>query len=403
MAKRIILHLDMNSYFATVEQQANPFIRGKPVGVCAYLAPNGCIIASSIEAKKYGIKTGCLVKQAKELYPKIILLENDPNKYRTVTKKFFKIMTSYSESFEPYSIDEAFLDLTGIVHNYLGANNLAKEIRLRIKQEVGSYLKCSIGISFTKFLAKFVSDVVSVDEIGILASKDELDTWFSKYKLTDLWGINIRLEKRLNVLGIRTILDLKNSPIQNLIQALGKNGYYLWAKVNGLELDYLRASNELQSKSIGHSYCMPNWTRDKEYLGKVLYKLTYKVGKRLRERHILAQGIYIYWSYVDWQILGFGKSFKLKTPTSSTEIIFRKALAILTQEELKDKVRMLAVGVFNLVPINHQLSLLPTNDSKVNELVDKINGVYGEYTINLGRMWKTEDMALDRIGFRKID
>ncbi|MBT3689780.1 DNA polymerase IV [bacterium] len=393
----------MNSYFATVEQQANPFIRGKPVGVCAYLSNNGCIVASSIEAKKVGIKTGCLVKKAKQLYPNIILLENDPNKYRTVTKKFFNIMTSYSEDFEPYSIDEAFLDLTGVAHDYDEAFKLAQEMNIRIKQEIGSYLKCSIGISYTKFLAKFVSDVIGVDEIRSLKSKNELSQWFERYKLTDIWGINIKLEERLNAIGIYTINELKKSPIQNLIQALGKPGYFLWAKVNGLEIDYLRDQDQLLSKSIGHSYCVPNWTRDKKYLEKVLYKLTHRVGKRLRSRDQLAQGIYIYWTYVDYSIQGYGKRFKLKTSVTSTEVIFNKAVKVLRDTELKDKVRMLAVGVFNLVPRNNQLSLFITEDPRISRLVDNINNVYGDYAIHLGRMWKTEDIARDRIGFRKID
>ncbi|MFH1822438.1 MAG: DNA polymerase IV, partial [Patescibacteria group bacterium] len=112
MNKKIILHIDMNSYFASVEQQANPFLRGKPVGVCAYLSPGGCIIASSMEAKAKGIKTGMRVSQALEIDKKVVLLENEPAKYRSTTEKIFKILKSYTDRVEPYSIDEAFLDLT---------------------------------------------------------------------------------------------------------------------------------------------------------------------------------------------------------------------------------------------------------------------------------------------------
>src|SRR5512141_37670 len=100
--QKIILHLDMNSYFASVEQQANPFLRGRSIGVCAYLGPNGCIIASSIEAKARGIKTGCRVRDALRLDPKVVLVENEPAKYRSTTEKIFAILKSYSEKFEPY-------------------------------------------------------------------------------------------------------------------------------------------------------------------------------------------------------------------------------------------------------------------------------------------------------------
>ena len=110
---KIILHIDMNSYFASVEQQANPFLRGRSVGVCSYLSERGCIIASSVEAKAKGIKTGCRVFEARQLDPEVILLENEPAKYRSTTEKIFKTLRSYTDKVEPYSIDEAFMDLTG--------------------------------------------------------------------------------------------------------------------------------------------------------------------------------------------------------------------------------------------------------------------------------------------------
>lgn len=400
--QRIILHLDMNSYFASVEQQANPLFRGKPVGVCAYLSENGCIIASSVEAKKVGIKTGCRVKDAKELYPKVILIENDPNKYRTVTRKLFRIMISYSNDFEPYSIDEAFLDLTGQVTDFNQAEKIALEIRQRIKQEIGSWLRCSIGISYTKFLAKFCSDIVAVDQTKIFRNSDSFEELYKDTQLIDAWGINYRLEKRLNVLGIYSLLDLKNYSSLNLLQVFGKPGYFLWAKVNGIETEHLKDEEELLSKSIGHSYCLPKKITDKKYLSAVLFKLVEKTGKRLRERNQAAGGIYIYWSYL--LRTGYGKSFKLKSPVFSTEEIFKKAYQVLEGCELQDKVTMLAVGVFNLNPVVNQLSLFSSADSRgVIEAVDKINNQYGEQVIYRGSLWRTERFAKDRIGFRKID
>jgi len=228
------MHLDMNSYFASVEQQANPFLRGRPVGVCAYLSPGGCIIASSVEAKAKGVKTGFRVRDAKQLCPEIFLIENEPAKYRTVTENIFKILAEYTDTLEPYSIDEAFLDLTGwaeerivrikhpeiwksqkletgiqerevqkpilepfvinepaahswIPHQVRDDNNnearsgeeddfywakvIASIIRERIKREVGEWMHCSIGISYTKFLAKFASDIAP--KKGILVIRNQ--------------------------------------------------------------------------------------------------------------------------------------------------------------------------------------------------------------------------------------
>lgn len=412
---RIILHLDMNSYFASAEQQANPFFRNKPVGVCAYLSDFGCIIASSIEAKKLGIKTGFRVRDAKKICPSIILVENDVNKYRTVTRQFFKIMNDYSDGFEPYSIDEAFLDLTGWAKDFQQAQKVADEIRQRIKVEIGSWLRCSVGISFTKFLAKFASDVATVDQLKVIEFSSQLDIIFTSYKLTDLWGINIHLEKRLNSLGVYTILDLKNYPVQNLLQVLGKAGYYLWANVNGLEINHLRSSHELESKSIGHSYCLPKQTTDKNYLFSVLFKLVAKVGTRLRDRNKVAYGVSIHWFYVNRLDFGkprtdsgsksaWGKSFKLKKPVFSTDDIFKCVYNVLHQTKLRGPVMMLAVGVFNLREPSNQLELFdPLDNLELIKAVDKINSRYGNQVIYRGRMWKTENLAKDRIGFRKIE
>ncbi len=224
--RKIIMHIDMNSYFASVEQQANLFLRGRPVGVCAYLSPGGCIIASSMEAKAKGVKTGCRVRDAKVLCPEIFLIENEPAKYRSTTEKIFAIFEEYTDRVEHYSIDEAFLDLTGwaneriiairhpevfcsvipakagiqeedaqrhfsalswIPHHpslpirsvrddsreegqdvFYWAKVTALIIRERIKIEVGEWMDCSIGISYTKFLAKFASDIADKKSVLVI-------------------------------------------------------------------------------------------------------------------------------------------------------------------------------------------------------------------------------------------
>jgi DNA polymerase-4 len=156
---RVILHIDMNSYFASVEQQANPFLRGRAIGVVATMSPNGCIIASSVEAKAKGIKTGFRVREARDIDPNIILIPNDAAKYRTVTGGILRILRSYTEDIELYSIDEAFLNLTGFVSSLEEAISIGERIRQRITAEVGEWLKCSIGIAPTRWLAKFGSDI----------------------------------------------------------------------------------------------------------------------------------------------------------------------------------------------------------------------------------------------------
>lgn len=406
---RIILHLDMNSYFASVEQQANPFLRSRPVGVCAYLAKNGCILASSIEAKKLGIKTGCRVFEAKKIYPNIVLLENDPNKYRAVTRRFFKIMQEYGGNFEPYSIDEAFLDLSVVTVDFNEALKIAAVIRQRIKNEIGCWLKCSIGLSFTRFLAKFASDTAGPDNTKVITSTSDLDEAYEGHKLLDVWGIGPALNRRLNALGITTINQLRRFSLTGLTQSLGKQGYYLWHRINGLDLG---EENNLESsprQSIGHSYCLPKWTKDKNYLSKILAKLVYKVGERLRLGGQVAHGLYVNWSYVNGG--HFGKSLTPAFPVSSDDGIFSLANGFLIKTALPDKVRFLAVGVFGLNQPSNQSAMLfgfkqkqPSKTAvELVQALDNINGRYGKQVVYRGRMWDTSTLAKERIGFRKLD
>ena len=399
MSNKIILHIDMNSYFASCEQQANPFLRGKPVGVCSYLSKNGCIIASSIEAKKKGVKTGCRVLEAKILCPEIILLENEPAKYRSITEKIFSILSEYTDTLEPYSIDEAFLDLTGWVKDLAEAKNKGEEIRQRIKQEVGEWLKSSVGISHTRWLAKFASDIAPKDSVLVI-KKNEIDK-FLKRPLTDAWGINVRLEARLNALGIFDLLDLKNYPVTNLMQVLGKMGYYLWANVNGLEGEKVKRGEEIRPKSMGHTYCLYKKSRDINYLSSILLKLCEKTGRRLRLMRLEAYQIGFGLAYEKGG--GFGGQRQIKSGLFTTASIFSAAFNMMKKAELADKVSFLAVSVSNLRLLSKQMSLFADNlkEKEINLAMDEINDKYGEYLVFWGRMWGTDKAARDRVGFRK--
>ncbi len=391
----------MNSYFASVEQQANPFLRGRPVGVCAYLSPGGCIIASSMEAKAKGIKTGCLAREALRLEPKVVLLENEPAKYRSTTQKIFSILENYTDTLEPYSIDEAFLDLTGWIKDFQEALAMGQEIQARIKNEAGEWLNSSVGISWTKFLAKFASDVAPKKSVLVIDNQKELASVLKNRDLQDAWGINCRMGERLKALGINNLWDLKNYSADKIRRALGRYGYYLWANVNGLEITSVKQGAPTP-KSVGHSYCLPKKTTDKKYLSSILYKLCEKTGRRLRTQEMEAQVMHIGWAYT--RAGGFYRSFKTADKMFTTEEIYRYAGNILEKTDLALPVRMLAVSVSRLTPATKQMSLLEDNLSRkeLSRAMDKLNDKYGEYTVMRGQMFGTETAAKDRIGFRKI-
>jgi len=416
MKDKIILHIDMNSYFASVEQQANPFLRGKPVGVCAYLSPGGCIIASSMEAKAKGIKTGCQVREARKLDPNVILVENEPAKYRSTTEAIFNIFKDYTDRVEPYSIDEAFLDLTGQpsltcpsrqelrtasrAGGFSRAQELGREIQHRVKSEVGEWLNCSVGISWTKWLAKFASDIAPKKSVLVLDSKEKLMDTLEDRPLTDAWGINIRMERRLNMLGIKDLLELKNFSPDRIRRALGRYGYYLWANVNGEEIAVVERGVKAP-KNIGHSYCVPKKTTDKNYLSPVLYKLCEKTGRRLRGQDLEAQSINVLLAYTRGG--GIGRSWKTADKMFTTEEIYAEAGRLLSGSKLCLPVRMVAVSVGRLAPVTSQMSFFEDKLARkdLSRALDSLNDKYGEYTVVRGRMFGTDDIARDRIGFRK--
>lgn len=375
-------------------------MRGKVVGVVAYMSPNGCIIASSKEAKKLGIKTGCLVKDAKKLCPEVVLIENEPAKYRSTTERIFNIFSDYTDRIEPYSIDEAFLDLTGYIKSWEQGEKITQEIKERIKAEVGEWLTSSCGLSWTRFLAKFASDICPKDSYLIIDSIPKMEQVFNSVKITEAWGIKTATERHLNRLGIFTLMDLKRHPVANLMQSFGKPGYYLWANANGIEIEGVRTQEELLPKSIGHSYCIPKQTNDPKYLSGILMKLCEKTGRRLRESNLQARGITAGYSLKYGG--GFWQSHKTEDPLFTTQDIFKAAYKLIEPNWPQGKVYMLAVSVTRLQRFSGQLNLFYSPRQKNLTLaLDKINDKFGEYTICSGTMWGTQDNAPDRVGFRK--
>src|SRR3954449_13411191 len=164
-----IMHVDLNSCFATIEQQANPLLRGKPMVVAAYDTPNGCVVAPSIEAKRFGIKTGMTVRDARLLYPGIIVRPPDPAKYRYVHLKFRKIFQDYSPDVTPKSIDEAVIDLTHTLCLFKGSvEDIGKEIKRRFRSEIGEWMSCNIGVSTNRFLAKLAASLHKPDGFDVM-------------------------------------------------------------------------------------------------------------------------------------------------------------------------------------------------------------------------------------------
>jgi len=233
-----VMHIDLNSCFATIEQQANPFLRDKPIVVAAYDTPNGCIVAPSVQAKKLGIKVGMRVKDARLLCPDLIVLSPDPDKYRAVHLSLKKILSTYTPTVSPKSIDEFLLDFTGTPGLRRGLIIISQEIKSRIKKEIGDYLTVSIGLGPNRFLAKTASNLHKpngLDEIN----KDNYLEIYKGLTLTDLNGIAHQNAIRLNTVGIYTVLDFFRADLRTLRMAFRSVlGYYWFVRLRGWEVGW---------------------------------------------------------------------------------------------------------------------------------------------------------------------
>ncbi len=232
-----ILFIDMNSFFASCEQQVNYYLRGRPVAVCVYTGKFGAIISPSIEAKNKGVKTGMRLNDAVQICPDLIPIETHPSRYREFHQKIMGVLKKYSEHVIPKSIDEAIVDLTGYHLVYKNKEILAKKIKQDITQHVGDWLQCSIGIAPNVFLAKLATEIQKPNGLVVI-TKENIDTILSHLKLTDLPGIAKGMELQLNQIGIFTPLQLKNISGIDLKRKLKSVvGYYWYCRLNFLEVD----------------------------------------------------------------------------------------------------------------------------------------------------------------------
>lgn len=391
------MHIDLNSCFATIEQQANPHLRGHPVAVAAYDTPSGCIVAPSVEAKKLGVKVGMRVKDGKLLCPSLIVLSPDPWKYRNVHLSLRKIISTYTDNFFPKSIDEFVLNLEGYPAYSKGMEIVAKEIKKRIKDEVGDWLTVSIGIAPNRYLAKVASGLHKPDGLDEINISNYLSV-YSDLSLLDLHGIKIKNTARLNSVGVYTVTDFYNAPLLALRAAFNSIASYYWyLRLRGWEIDDV----EFGRKSYGNSYALPMTASTLEELSPILSKLVEKMGARLRRAGYKAKGIHLAVGYRDGGFWHKGVSFPDRIFFDSRDI-YKAAFKILSHSPYKKPVREISVSVFNLIKGSKpQLELFcdVARKEKLVRAIDRINERWGNFVITPAKMMGTREIVPDRVAF----
>jgi DNA polymerase-4 len=393
------LFIDMNSYFASCEQQANSSYRGRPVAVTPVKTANGCIVSASYEAKKFGIKTGTLVKDAIIKCPGIIICESNTKLYLDFHKKWVQAVKNLTPFVFVKSVDEAAIKLSPSERNSNTARLIAQKIKNNIYNQLGKYICSSVGIGPNIFLAKQASEYQKPN--GLFEIKIEsLFDYYSKIKLTDIKGINFRMEKRLNAVGLFRPIDLYQSPQETLKRKMGIVGEYWFLKLRGHDLPETKLPTP---KSIGHSHVLEPRFRNWKNAWAVCQKLVEKAGYRLRSHNLKAEGVYLGIRFLRNQDSAHGFRKHLKTQSFFDSNTFSKLIFKLWQEVPKDYLPLkIAVTLFNLSKLTNRQTRLFESYEKAENIslaVDTVNDKYGAFTVKSADVLLAENSAPERISF----
>ncbi|HHY45864.1 MAG TPA: DNA polymerase IV [Firmicutes bacterium] len=382
--ERHILHVDMNAFFAAVEQHDNPALKGKPVIVCGDPDGRSVVSTASYEARPFGIKAGMPVTQARRLCPQGVFIKGHIQRYVEISLEILKIYQSFTPLVEPFSIDEAFLDVTGCDKLYGSPVEIAKLIKAKIRRELD--LMCSIGVATNKLLAKMASDFQKPDGLVVIRQED-IPGKIWPLPVRALIGVGEKTEKALNYMGIKTIGELAGYPLHLLERKFGVVGRVLHRMAWGMDDSPVR-STEFPIKSLSNEYTLPEDTIDQDILKTHLLRLSDEVGRRLRGAGYLGKTIGIKLRYEDF--ITITRSESLMDFTDSNSTISQKAWELFIRNWQRwRKVRLVGVAVSNLIErrrYQRQLSLFDdypklAKQAAIDRALDKIQDKFGKDSI----------------------
>lgn len=388
MKNEIVLHLDMNSYYATLEQQAYPNLRGKPIGVAGKGPGERTIIAgASVEAKKMGVRGVMSTWEARRVCPELIIIPANYDRYIFTSKRIFALLERFSPKIEIFSIDEAFIELPGRL-GWEGARQIARQMKQLIKKQVGEWVTCSVGVSYGKTIAKLASELQKPDGL-VTITPENFQEMAEKTAIENLCGIGYRLTPRLNRLGIKTVADLGRTPKETLLTVFGDAlGSWLHNIGNGRDDNKIRSWRELpQEKSVGHTYTLPHDLSSFETVADVLALLSERVGIRLRRKGLAARTIGIYLGFNDGT--GWGDHVRSDDYLFDGYQLFEQIKKMLLHLGGIKPVRFVAVSTHDLMAQVHNTQpIFPEvrNYERLVEALDKINTRYGDLIISRGNI-----------------
>jgi DNA polymerase-4 len=347
IVQRSIIHLDMDAFYASVEQLDHPAYRGKPVVVGADPRGGngrGVVAACSYEARPFGVRSALPISQAYRLCPQAIYVRPRISRYAEMSDRIFAVLREYTDQVEPLSIDEAFLDVTASQRLHGSGEKIGQKLKARIRTDLG--LVASIGLAPNKFLAKVASDLGKPDGFIVVSSGKEKE-FLDSLPISRLWGVGPKTEARLKRLGLQTIGQIARMRIEGLETILGNAGRDLWELANGM--DDRDVVPEQEAKSIGAESTFDQDTDDREEIRKTILELSDRVGRRLRREGYVAHGVTLKFRDHNFQTLT--RACMFPQPTDLGDELFRGASTLLQGVKWAGKrVRLLGVTATRLLP-----------------------------------------------------
>lgn len=397
--KKVILHSDMNSCYASIEAKLNPKLRGLPLAVAGNVENrHGIILAKSQEAKIFGIKTGEAIWQAKNKCPDLVVVPPHYDQYLVHSRAARKIYYDYTNQVEPFGLDECFLDVTGSVHLFGSGRDIAYEIKERIKKELG--ITVSIGVSFNKIFAKLGSDYKKPDAVTVIEKEHFKDiVW--PLPVESMIGVGPATKRKLNSVGIYCLKDLAKSPMNLMKSMFGVVGVELWINANGLNMTRVKDFNHMDEiKSIGNSTTCRKDLNTFEEVFHVFQALSFSVSRRLRDHGLKACGVQIY--IRDSNLSSQEFQIPLNQPTNASILLAKAANEIFIKKYTWHlPVRAVGIRGINLIsdksPI--QLDMLADFEKTLkNESLDlalyKIRKKHGKNAVTFASL--NQDIHFDK-------
>ncbi len=378
------MHIDMDAFFASVEQLDNPELRGKPVAVGG-TSERGVISAASYEIRKFGVRSAMSAVKARQLCPHGIFLPGRMSRYRELSKQIMAVLRDFSPLVEQASVDEAYLDATGLERLFGPVDQMAMAIKSRVLETVG--LKCSVGVAPVRFLAKIASDLDKPDGLSIIYPH-QVESFLCNMDIRKIPGVGKTMQATLKRLGVRKGGDMLAHPREYWLERLGKHGGALFDKARGIDPSGVQPSEGAKSCSAENTFAED--LSDREDLRTWLLAQSERVGEDLREHGYRGRTVTLKIKFADFRQITRSRS--LDAPTCETSTIFRTAVELLDDVTLRRPVRLIGVGVSNFHAKARQLSLLEKpaveNSPELDRAVDAIRKRFGRKALSRADLLK---------------